>query len=134
MSYDGPFLQPSLSTLKMNWLGCLKGAVGASCVNGLPCSSSWIKWFSLRGVGISAIRILDVYASEISDETFHGARLSSLELLDLSECSDISDAAITAVVTTSPLLSTIKLTNCEITSKSLISISKNCSKLKTIVL
>jgi hypothetical protein len=134
MSYNGPFLQPSLSTLKVNWLGCLKGAVGASCVNSLPCSSSWIKWFSLRGVGVSSIRILDVYAPQISNETFDGACLSSLEVLDLSECSDISDAAITAVVTTSPQLSTIKLANCEITSKALISISENCSKLKTIVL
>lgn len=133
VSYDGPLYQPSLSTLKANWLACLKGAVGVRCVNGLPCSSSWIQWFSLRGVGVSSIRILEAYAPQITDESFEGACLSSLELIDLSECSDLTDAAIIAVVTTSPLLSTIKLTNCEkITSKALISISKNCGKLKTI--
>lgn len=130
---NDPLHQLSPSTLRSNWLGCLKGTAGTCCVNGLPCSSSWIKWFSLRGVGVTSIRILDAFTPQITDESFERACLSSLQHIDLSGCSDVSDAGIIAVVTTSPLLSTIKLTGCEnITSKALISISKNCSQLKLI--
>lgn len=133
VNYNDPLHQLSPSTLRSNWLGCLKGTAGTCCVNGLPCSSSWIKWFSLRGVGVTNIRILDAFTPQITDESFEHACLSSLEYIDLSGCSDVSDAGIIAVVTTSPLLSTIKLKGCEkITSKALISISKNCGQLKVI--
>ena len=127
---DCSLIPPLASSLTMKWLGCLKSTVGANCLSDFPYDDSSIAWLSLRGVAVSSI-VLE--SDAIDDDFFEGVCLPSLETLKLKYCSELSDAVIVNIVTTSPLLSILELGGCDnITDIALNSISQHCHKLKNI--
>ena len=73
---------------------------------------SSIRWLIKRGLSTSSIHIMPTKEKEITDSTFDGICIPSLQYIDLSTCDNLTDSGMTAVAIGCHNLQSIKLELC----------------------